>query len=221
MMAELKPMASLSPGLLARKGFAKPAMRRQVLDDGMGNVTPINLDDLGWNDMGYENTEGDVFPLTPVHAQIERLENSIREYRKAQSTGLTPYGADQMAEDQPEGFLRVKAPVNLGGHSFAEENMSDGALPNNDSLPLPKKVVKQVKRDALSGQKSDKKKAAFTLRLDNERHLKLKLASAMQQISAQQLVIRALDKMFEELPELEALITDSVEQSKSFETGDR
>ena len=46
-MAEPKPFASLSSGLLARKGAAKPAMRPQGFGQGMG------LEDLGWNDMGH------------------------------------------------------------------------------------------------------------------------------------------------------------------------
>src|SRR5215210_184946 len=46
-MAETKPFASLSSGLLARKGAAKPAMRPQ----GFGSFGS-SLEDLGWNDMG-------------------------------------------------------------------------------------------------------------------------------------------------------------------------
>ena len=46
-MAEAKPFASLSSGLLARKGNAKPAMRPQGFGQG------LSLEDLGWNDMGY------------------------------------------------------------------------------------------------------------------------------------------------------------------------
>src|SRR5688572_1619515 len=46
-MSEPKPFASLSSGLLARKGTAKPAMRPQ----GFTHI-PNEIDDLGWNDMG-------------------------------------------------------------------------------------------------------------------------------------------------------------------------
>jgi len=45
-MAEPKSFASLSSSLLARKGAAKPAMRPQGWGQG------VNLEDLGWNDMG-------------------------------------------------------------------------------------------------------------------------------------------------------------------------
>src|SRR3954471_2050139 len=63
-MAETKPFASLSSGLLARKGGAKPAMRPQ----GFGSFGG-SLEDLGWNDMGqhetYEHVPTPIDALTP------------------------------------------------------------------------------------------------------------------------------------------------------------
>src|SRR5215212_6400339 len=50
MNTEPKPFASLSSGLLARKGAARPAMRPQ----GFGGQAGAGLEDLGWNDMGFE-----------------------------------------------------------------------------------------------------------------------------------------------------------------------
>ena len=52
-----------------------------------------------------------------------------------------------------------------------------------------------------------KGKAAFTLRLDPERHLKLRLACAVDGRSAQILVTQALDKLLADMPELDALAT--------------
>ncbi|MWV27264.1 hypothetical protein GRF63_05040 [Erythrobacter sp. GH3-10] len=49
------------------------------------------------------------------------------------------------------------------------------------------------------------RRAAFTLRLDNERHLKLRLASTMQSCSAQQLVTEALDRFLQDIPELDSI----------------
>ena len=49
-MADPKPFASLSSGLLARKGAARPAMRPQ----GFGGQSGAGHEDLGWNDMGFE-----------------------------------------------------------------------------------------------------------------------------------------------------------------------
>src|SRR3546814_14991576 len=53
-MGEPKPLASLSAGLLARKGGARPAMRRQPLGSGPAPLNTGGYDDLGWHDMGYD-----------------------------------------------------------------------------------------------------------------------------------------------------------------------
>jgi hypothetical protein len=50
-----------------------------------------------------------------------------------------------------------------------------------------------------------KGKAAFTLRLDPDRHLKLRLACAVDGRSAQQLVTDALDHLLERMPDLDGL----------------
>jgi hypothetical protein len=50
-----------------------------------------------------------------------------------------------------------------------------------------------------------KAKAAFTLRLDADRHLKLRLACAVSNRSAQQIVTAALDIFIESFPELSTL----------------
>ncbi|MDP1910129.1 MAG: hypothetical protein Q8K85_17665, partial [Hyphomicrobium sp.] len=50
-----------------------------------------------------------------------------------------------------------------------------------------------------------KAKAAFTLRLDKDRHLKLRLACAVTGRSAQQLVTDALDGLLAGMPELDGM----------------
>ncbi|MCA1750013.1 MAG: hypothetical protein LC634_11005, partial [Sphingomonadales bacterium] len=52
-------------------------------------------------------------------------------------------------------------------------------------------------------------KVAFTLRLDKQRHLKLRLASALENRSAQQLVTEALDTFFKAMPDLDRLTANS------------
>ena len=49
------------------------------------------------------------------------------------------------------------------------------------------------------------RRAAFTLRLDEERHLRLRLASTVHGESAQALVTRALDSLLSQMPEIEQL----------------
>ena len=49
------------------------------------------------------------------------------------------------------------------------------------------------------------RRAAFTLRVDSERHLKLRLACTIRNRSAQQLVTEALDRLLGELPDIDSL----------------
>ncbi len=49
------------------------------------------------------------------------------------------------------------------------------------------------------------RKAAFTLRLDAERHQRLRQACSLDERSAQALVTDALDRLLAEIPEIEAL----------------
>lgn len=49
------------------------------------------------------------------------------------------------------------------------------------------------------------KRAAFTLRLDADRHLRLRLAATIQGVSAQALVTQALDAHLSQIDDLEAL----------------
>jgi hypothetical protein len=68
-----------------------------------------------------------------------------------------------------------------------------------ESAPVARR---QRKPRAAPGTKS---KAAFTLRLDPERHLKLRLACAVSGHSAQLIVTQALDELLQSMPELDAM----------------
>lgn len=52
-MADSRPIISLLPSLLARKGAARPAMRGQ-LAPAAGTAATAQLEDLGWNDLGHD-----------------------------------------------------------------------------------------------------------------------------------------------------------------------
>jgi hypothetical protein len=87
--------------------------------------------------------------------------------------------------------------------------------------PMPAAVVPEVVRQqqalprrvangpaATSKRRSalaDGRRAAFTLRVDAERHLRLRLACTVSNRSAQQMVTEALDRLLEELPDITAL----------------
>jgi hypothetical protein len=88
------------------------------------------------------------------------------------------------------------------GHEEGGEVVSihgDMALPEvvRQQRALSHRVAKE-RRSALQ----DGRRAAFTLRLDAERHLKLRLACTIKGRSAQTLVTQALDSLLSELPDV-------------------
>jgi hypothetical protein len=77
-----KPMAALNPGLLARKGQARPAMRRADTFTALARAG----DELGWNDMG----EGAPAALPPVLAARERLAAELGAAPDTRATAPLP-----------------------------------------------------------------------------------------------------------------------------------
>jgi hypothetical protein len=137
-MSEIKPLASLGPTLLARKGGAKPAMRSQ-----MAAAALAQHEDLGWNDLGHESS-AEIYRLSPEGAEV------------------------------PEVLLRQQEIQNR---------------------------MARERRSALA----DGRRAAFTLRVDADRHLQLRLACTLTGRSAQQLVTEALDQLLDSLPDVAEL----------------
>jgi hypothetical protein len=203
MKSEPKPFASLSSGLLARKGAARPAMKPQ----GFGQVGGGNLEDLGWNDMGFE-------PPKPVAADVRDEEHDAFGDELAEQplrnpvAGLTPIGSpvhDQHAEladrfgAAEDGDDEIDETAELYEGDAAE-------LAEVVRIPAPKPQAaaprRQPKPRSAPGSNG---KAAFTLRLDPARHLKLRLACAVNGRSAQQLVTDALDQLLADMPELDSM----------------
>jgi hypothetical protein len=187
-MSEPKTFASLGPTLLARKGGAKPAMRPQLAPlTGMAGAQAAQavapdldeLEDLGWNDMGQDDDE--------AHDPI---------LHEAQVFSLTP------APQNPEAEAQSRV---VDAAARAEMAAKAG---EPDVLRQRRNVVTSIGvsgRETTRRQPVDSRRAAFTLRLDAKRHLKLRLASTVKNRSAQQLVTAALDKYLAEIPEIEAL----------------
>lgn len=144
-----RPIASLTPRLLARKGGAKPAMRPQA---GALEVSfdAVADDDLGWNDMGHDH------------------------------------------DVQPRGEV---VSIDAGGRMSAQ-------------LPAVVRQQHGLTRDLGAERNSALtagRRTAFTLRVDAERHLQLRLACTVQGRSAQALVTEALDRLLAEQPGIAAL----------------
>ncbi|WFL78132.1 hypothetical protein P7228_03425 [Altererythrobacter arenosus] len=106
------------------------------------------------------------------------------EARTAEVVQLKPANSDSQA-DQPI----VRKQVEQLAKSIEQDNSVTPAKP----AKARKSAIKQGKR------------AAFTLRLDADRHLKLRLAATMQGKSAQSLVTAALDALLDEIDDLESL----------------
>ena len=201
---EPKPFASLSSGLLARKGAARPAMRPQ----GFAQGAP-GLEDLGWNDMGFEPPKAAVVPLRDD--EHDAFGEELEEHR-VHPTGLTPVQspvhtqqheiADRLGVDEGEEADETAEPFE--GEQAAEiAEPFDGEAAPVAVLPTPVPAPRRpVTPRAAPGSKG---KAAFTLRLDPERHLKLRLACAVNGRSAQHLVTDALDQLLGAMPELESM----------------
>lgn len=197
-MNEPKPFASLSSGLLARKGAARPAMRPQ----GFGQVSG-NLEDLGWNDMGFE-------PPKPADSARDDSHDAFGEdvvdHPRAHPTGLTPV-------QSPVHTQQAEIVHRFNGETAEEEFDETAELDERDEHAEPAAVTPSVPAVAPAPRRSPKPrsapgskgKAAFTLRLDSERHLKLRLACAVGGRSAQQLVTDALDRFLDAIPELDSM----------------
>jgi len=207
--SEAKPFASLSSGLLARKGAARPAMRPQ----GFGQVGGQNLEDLGWNDMGFEPPK----PAdTARDASHDAFGEDVVDHPRIHPTGLTPVGspvheqhaeiADRLASDEVE-----EEDFDETAEAFEAEAEEVPALVVDESVSVPAPVAisapapapRRVPRVRVAP--GSKGKAAFTLRLDPDRHLKLRLACAVDGRSAQQIVTDALDHLLGRMPELDSM----------------
>ena len=192
-MSESKPFASLSPTLLARKGAAKPAMRPQwqPLDAYSAEVplppTGEELEDLGWNDMGEtDHAESTVVPFGAPDEQLQQppLTGGVPAVVRQQDALADHVASDRVHEPQ---YPEPSPLIPLAAHRYARGVAVNAAAAERHS--------------ALAAGR----RAAFTLRVDEARHLKLRLACTMQGRSAQQLVTQALDRLLSELPELDDL----------------
>jgi hypothetical protein len=187
-MAEARPFASLSSGLLARKGAAKPAMRPQAF----GHIG-ASLDDLGWNDMGEAEAAAAQAAAHASHAA--HAEAQAPEHVPSSIAGLTP-APRPAAEPAPVREQQRAIADSLGAE--AEEVPEARAAAAAEPAPvvsMPRRRVAVAARD----------KAAFTLRLDPDRHFRLRLACAVSGRSAQQIVTGALDEILKTYPEIDAL----------------
>ena len=146
-----------------------------------------SLEDLGWNDMGHvqpdEQPQEDPLPLP------EHVPSSISALTPAPKPGRT---------EEPSVVAQQRAIAESFDAAEVEEEPAPAVSPRKAKAEIVK--LPQAKAAPAPGRK-----AAFTLRLDADRHLRLRLACAVTGRSAQHLVTTALDSALAEIPEIDAL----------------
>ncbi len=220
-MAEAKPLASLSAGLLARKGAARPAMRRQAALPGV--ATPFNgHDDLGWNDMGYDVDPHHAAPEAPRAlghglSPMAQTAQDIQDARE-ESDAMDAFTAAverAMVDPAPVGPATIapmiadaplptpeEPPLVLRQRERMEAAVEDMRVPV--ALPVVVSPVARSRQPSARAQAGTRGSYAFTLRLDPDRHLRLRLASATSNRSSQQILIALVDEFLSTIPEIEA-----------------
>ena len=231
-MPDTGTFASLSPTLLARKGAARPAMRPQIapltrFESHQHNAD--SLEDLGWNDMGdapEERSTDEVLALTPaphdpaIDADIARQDRAAHEalqrnarqtddalhkvvpVRPAMAVADAPAAPPEVRRQQHDIAAKMAVPEAIVPMPIAQEPAKidpPAKITAASQAVLP--AIKRTRSSALDAGR----RAAFTLRLDAERHLKLRLATTLRGRSAQQLVTEALDTLLDDMPELVSL----------------
>ena len=204
-MVEIRKLASLTGSLLARKGAARPAMRSPLQlrghhavlgSDGLKAARAGDLgcddvnDDLGWNDI-----EGE------AGAAVAHLVSADV------SEPAPPVDAGSTVAD-------LQQAISARLIEAADRTMD--AVPQ-DVRPLADHKEAKGRRSAQACRRSalaDGRRAALTLRLDGERHLRLRLACTLHNRSAQMLITDALDRLFADEPALAAL-ADQISSPKS------
>lgn len=203
-MGEPKPLASLSAGLLARKGAARPAMRRQPLGSGPAALNYVGQDDLGWNDMGYDvDPEQSSEPARMVDLK-PLLAGSVPEHNAE---------AEQAVEDSAGHELTDALSADYGAAADVVPDVPEIVRQQESLLDRVAAVARKVEANPVTKLKAPRQpralrareKAAFTLRLDAERHLRLRLASAVTNRSAQVILTDLLDDYLSSLPEIDAM----------------
>jgi hypothetical protein len=191
------------------------------------------LEDLGWNDMGdaAHDITADIVPINAdigsdhgaygpgpiVRRQQKRLEQRL--LGDAAMTGPEAHDPEYDADEDYEAGYEPEY-GDAAEEEYEEEEDEDGneyedesdasfvatepAAPLIAVKPAPQPAPRAPQAVRVPAAQSGRR-AAFTLRLDADRHLKLRLASTMQGISAQILVTEALDRLLAEFDDLDVI----------------
>jgi len=183
--SDLDPSTDPENLLIATKPSAKPAAGTNDLYDTENDN--CDADDSDEDAVDAQDTDQAPHPiLDPVtSADIVPI--------GARSTAPVPANEDtsDSAEREETPLADADSPVVRSQQKrLARRILADAATPLSKAKPRSK----------------NGRRAAFTLRLDTDRHLKLRLASTMKGMSAQSLVTQALDSLLDDIAELDTLV---------------
>ena len=128
-----------------------------------------------------------------------------------------PHYTDALAEDFEDdlGWNDHGHDLDAPAHESAEI-VPIGATPVPEVVRQQAAIAKRIAAPRASRERrsalDEGRRAAFTLRVDAERHLKLRLACTVRNRSAQQLMTEALDRLLADLPDLSTLAAQVAKQ---------
>jgi len=180
----------------------------EVDPEGGADIVPINAD------VAADRIGGDPGPI--VRRQQRRLEERV--LADAAMTG--PEVSEPENDEAEDGYASpVTGTTDDADDYYAESSEEDGeenehayaslaprAAPAPRPappapVPAPAPALQRMRVPITHAGR----RAAFTLRLDADRHLKLRLAATMQGVSAQALVTEALDRLLAEFDDLDII----------------
>jgi hypothetical protein len=192
------------------------------------------LEDLGWNDMGDSDGDGGA-QIVPISADlvagpttagpgpiVRRQQRRLEERVLADAVMTGPETAEYDEDGGEDDESLYAEAFDAADYDFDEDEDGEEAdtalysplaphiaLPDLEPVPAPATVAAPVVAPRAAKARvpapQPVRRAAFTLRLDADRHLKLRLAATMQGVSAQVLVTEALDRLLAEYDELDVI----------------
>ncbi|MDQ3077423.1 MAG: hypothetical protein M3Q83_01120 [Pseudomonadota bacterium] len=202
------PLAALTPASLTP--IASPVHDQQAeIEDRLGGYT---------DDAGEEEEVDETAELYDPNA-VEMDEDGEEEEAELEEVETAPLIQTKAARPAPAVIEPVAEPVapkpvvELVAEPLAIKPVVEAVvLAPVVELVRPAVVSVAARSRQPRAAPGSKAKAAFTLRLDADRHLRLRLACAVTGRSAQQLVTDALDELLASMPELATMAERATKQ---------
>lgn len=179
------------------------------LPDGGADIVPIHADMAAdaYTANGFGTDGGPI-----VRRQQRRLEERV--LADAVMTG--PDDSEPDYDDGSDYAVSLLGDEDYAEEDYGEDEEAEGGEDHAIYSPLARRAASPAPAPAPAPALGSPAKArvpaaqsgrraAFTLRLDASRHLKLRLAATMQGVSAQALVTEALDRLLSQYDELDVI----------------